>query len=104
MKFEPNVAYENISDKVDKWHCPIKIKVTVGLRNFSPFTTIQTIWSYNSTLIHARKLIFKHVCSSDNNTQYLWLRFANTTIENSSESVYVSLCVCVFLHDNSKRN
>ena len=34
----------------------IKDKVTVGLSNFPPFTTIQTIRSYNSTWVQARKL------------------------------------------------
>ena len=41
MKFENVVVYENISDKFDNGHCQIKVKVTVGLSNFSPFTTIQ---------------------------------------------------------------
>ena len=51
------VVYENCSDKFDIEHCRIKVKVTVGLQNFSPFTTIQTVMSYNSTLVEARKLI-----------------------------------------------
>ena len=45
MEFEYVVVYENISDKL--W-------VIVKLRNFSPFTTIQNIRSYNSTLVEAR--------------------------------------------------
>ena len=57
MKLEYIVVYENISDKFDNGHCRIKAKVTVGLRNFSPFITIQNIRSYNSTLVQARKLI-----------------------------------------------
>ena len=35
----------------------IKVKVTVGVQNFSPFTTIQTVRSYSSTLVQARNLI-----------------------------------------------
>ena len=52
MKFECVVVglYENISDKFDNGHCQIKVKFTL-------FTTIQTIRSYNSTLIEARKPI-----------------------------------------------
>ena len=37
MKLENIVVYENISDKFDNGHCRIKVKVTVGLLNFSPF-------------------------------------------------------------------
>ena len=55
LKLEYTVVYENISDKSDNGHCQIKVKVTVGL--FSPFTTIQTIRSYYSSLVEARKLI-----------------------------------------------
>ena len=51
MKFEYIVVYENSSDKFDIEHHRIKIKVTVGLQKFSPFTTIQTVRSYNSTLV-----------------------------------------------------
>ena len=42
-------------DKFDNGHCQIKVKVTV-----SPFTTIQTIRSYNSTLVEARKLVLSN--------------------------------------------
>ena len=35
----------------------IKVKVTVGVQKFSPFTTIQTVRSYISTLVQARNLI-----------------------------------------------
>ena len=35
----------------------IKVKVTVGVQKFSPFTTIQTVRSYSSTLVQARNLI-----------------------------------------------
>ena len=57
MKFKYIVVYENSSDKFDIEHHRIKVKVTVGLQMFSPFTTIQTVRSYNSTLVQARKLI-----------------------------------------------
>ena len=42
MKLDYIVVYENSSHKFDM---------------FSPFTTIQTVRSYNSTLVEARKLI-----------------------------------------------
>ena len=51
MKFEHIVVYENISDKFEIGHDRIKVKVTARLPNFSPFTTIQTIRSHNSTLV-----------------------------------------------------
>ena len=35
----------------------IKVKVTVGVQKFSPFTIIQTVRSYISTLVQARNLI-----------------------------------------------
>ena len=57
MKFEYMVVYENSSDVFDIEHHQIKVKVTVGLQKFFPFTTIQTVRSYNSTLVQARKLI-----------------------------------------------
>ena len=37
--------------------CQIKVNVTVGLQRFTTFTTIQTVRSYNSTLVQARKLL-----------------------------------------------
>ena len=52
-----HVVYKNISDKFDIGHCWTKVKVTVPLRNFSPFTAIQTVRSHDSTLVEARKLI-----------------------------------------------
>ena len=55
MKLEYIVVYENISDEFNIER--IKVKVTVGLQKFSPFTTIQTVRSYNSTLVQARKLV-----------------------------------------------
>ena len=64
MKLEYIVVYENSSDEFDIEHHRIKVKVTVGLQKFSPFTTIQTVRSYNSTLVQARKVIlsmFVHV-------------------------------------------
>ena len=35
----------------------IKVKITVGVQSFSPFTTIQTVRSYIYTLVRARNLI-----------------------------------------------
>ena len=55
MVLEYIVVYENSSDEFDIEHHRIKVKVPV--EKFSPFTTIQTVRSYNSTLIQARKLI-----------------------------------------------
>ena len=57
MKFKYMVVYENRSEEFDIEHHRIKVKVTVGLQKFSPFTTIQTVRSSNSTLVQARKLI-----------------------------------------------
>ena len=57
MKLEYIVVYENGSDEFDIEHCQIKVKVTVSVQNFSPFTTIQTVRSYDSTLVQDRKLI-----------------------------------------------
>ena len=57
MKLEYIVVYENSSEEFDVEHHRIKVKVTVGLQKFSPFTTLQTVRSYYSTLVQARKLI-----------------------------------------------
>ena len=57
MTLEYIVVYENSSDKFDIEHHRIKVKVTVGLQKVSPFTAIQTVRSYNSTFVKARKLI-----------------------------------------------
>ena len=57
MKLEYIVVYENSSDEFDidlRW---IKDKVTLGVQKFFPFTTVQTVRSYNSTLAQARKFI-----------------------------------------------
>ena len=51
------MVYKNISDKFDIGHCRTKVKVTVRLRNLSPFTTIQTVRYHNSTLVQAGMLI-----------------------------------------------
>ena len=51
------VVYENSWDEFDIELHRIKVKVTVGVQNFSPFTTIQTVRSYNSTLVQARNFI-----------------------------------------------
>ena len=56
-KSEYIVAYENSSDEFDIELHRIKVKVTVGVQKFFPFTTIQTVRSYSSTLAQARNLI-----------------------------------------------
>ena len=57
MKFEYIAVYENSSDEFDIGLRQIEVKVTVGVQNFSPFTTIQTVTSYILTLVRARNLI-----------------------------------------------
>ena len=56
-KSEYIVVYENSSDEFDIELHRIRVKVTVGVQKFSPFTTIQTVRSYSSTLVQARNLI-----------------------------------------------
>ena len=56
-KLEYLVVYENSSDEFDIELCRIKVKVTVGVQKFFPFTTIQTVRSYSSTLVQARNHI-----------------------------------------------
>ena len=56
-KLECIVEYENSSDEFDNELRRIKVNVTVGVQKFSPFTTIQTVRSYSSTLVQARNLI-----------------------------------------------
>ena len=56
-KLEYIVVYENSSDKFDIELRRIKVKVTVGVQKFSPFSTIQTVRSYSSILVQARNLI-----------------------------------------------
>ena len=56
-KSEYIVVYENSSDEFDIELHRIKVKVTVGVQKFSPFTTIQTLRFYSSTLVQARNLI-----------------------------------------------
>ena len=56
-KLEYIVEYENSSDEFDIELRRIKVKVTVGVQKFSPFTTIQNVRSYSSTLAQARNLI-----------------------------------------------
>ena len=58
IKLEYIIVYENGSDEFDIEHQQIKVKVTVGLQIYSPFTIIQIVRSYNSTLVQTRKLIF----------------------------------------------
>ena len=57
MKSEHIVLYENSSDEFDIELHRIKVKVTVGVQKYSPFTIIQTVRSYSSTLVQARNLI-----------------------------------------------
>ena len=57
MKSEYIVVYENSSNEFDIELHRIKVKVTVGVQKFSPFTTIQNVRSYSSTLVQARNLI-----------------------------------------------
>ena len=54
-KSEYIVVYENSSEEFDIELYRIKVKV--GVQTFSPFTTIQTVRSYSSTLVQARNLI-----------------------------------------------
>ena len=56
LKLEHIVVYKNSSDEFDIGHCPIKVKVTAWLWNFSLFTTIPTVKAYISALAHTRKL------------------------------------------------
>ena len=56
-KSEYIVVYENSLDEFDIELHRIKVKVTVGVQKFSPFTTIQTVRSYSSTLVQAWNLI-----------------------------------------------
>ena len=56
-KSEYSVVYENSLDEFDIELHRIKVKVTVGVKKFSPFITIQTARSYSSTLVQARNLI-----------------------------------------------
>ena len=56
-KLEYIVVYENSSDEFDIELHRIKVKVTLGIKKFSPFTTIQTVRSYSSTLVQARNRI-----------------------------------------------
>ena len=57
MKLEYIVVYENSSDEFDIALHQIKVKVTVGVQNISPFTTIQTVRSCSLSLVQARNLI-----------------------------------------------
>ena len=45
MKLEYIVVYQNSSDEFDIEHHQVMVKVTVGLQNFSSFTTTQTVRS-----------------------------------------------------------
>ena len=48
-KSEYIVVYENSLDEFDIELHRIKVKVTVGVQKFSPFTTTQTVRSYSSS-------------------------------------------------------
>ena len=56
-KLEYIVVHENSWDEFDVELHRIRVKVTVGVQKFSPFTTVQTARSYSSTLVQARNLI-----------------------------------------------
>ena len=56
-KLEYIVEYENSSDEFDIELRRIKVKVTVVVQTFSPFTIIQTVRSYSSTLVQDTNLI-----------------------------------------------
>ena len=47
-----------ITPELNIGHCQIKVKVTVGFKGFISFTAIQTVESYNSTLVQARKFLY----------------------------------------------
>ena len=54
-KLENIIVYENSLKEFDiELH---RVKVTVGVQKFLPFTTIQTVRSYCSSLIQARNII-----------------------------------------------
>ena len=59
-KLENIVVYENSSDEFDTELRWIKVKVTVGVQKFSPFTMIQIVRSYSSILVQARNLILTY--------------------------------------------
>ena len=71
MKLEYVVVYESSSVEFDIGLRRIKDKLTLGVQMFSSFTTIQTVRSYISTLVQARNLNIKHVCSSNTKIQNL---------------------------------
>ena len=57
MKLEHIVVLYMKIAQFDIEHHQIKVKVTVGLQTVSPFATIQTVRSYNSSLVQVTKLI-----------------------------------------------
>ena len=69
MKFKNIVIYENSLDEIDIGHYRIKVKVIAGVQTVFPFSTVQTVRSYNSTLVLPRKLIL--LCSSNIKIQIL---------------------------------
>ena len=59
MKLDYTAVYENSSDEFDIELRRIKVTVTVCVKKFSPFTTIQTVRYYSSTLVQTRNLILR---------------------------------------------
>ena len=72
MKFANFTGYENNLDKCDIGHCQIKIKVTVGLKRFPPFTMIQIVRSHNLALVQAKKFILS-----------MYIYFCDNSLQNS---------------------
>ena len=58
MKFEYVEVYIDGSDKFNIGYRWIKVKVTVGLQIFFPYSTIKTVTTYTLAVVQARKLIF----------------------------------------------
>ena len=56
-KSEHIVVYEKSSEEFDIELHRIKVKVTVGVKKFFSFTTIQTVRSYSSTLAQASSCV-----------------------------------------------
>ena len=55
-------------DEFDIGHCPMKVKITARLSNFSPFTTIQVLYLSFDTM---QEVVIKYMGSSDNNIPQL---------------------------------
>ena len=83
MKLEYIVVHENSSDEFDIEHHQIKVKVTIRLQKFSPFTTIQTVRSYNSTWEQTRKLVLSMYVHQDTNIQNISISTCLNDLTNS---------------------